>query len=148
MTERNSYPRVHYFNKQFLRKQEFVDEQSYQLATRRRHNIASHIWGIVVGLELTIEEGLLVVRPGMAIDGYGRELFLPAKRFISRDEFVRLGSNRLDVSITYENTPGEQAPPGYIACNNNESDGFYRSNEVPRIIVERAGPGRINSSRP
>lgn len=148
MTERNSYPRVHYFDKQFLRKQEFVDEQSYQLATRRRHNIASHIWGIVVGLELTIEEGLLVVRPGMAIDGYGRELFLPAKRFISKDEFVRLGSNRLDVWLTYENTPGERPPAGYVACTNDDPDSFYRTNELPRIIVERAGPGRINASRP
>jgi len=148
MSERNSYPRVHYFNKQFLRKQEFVDEQSYQLAARRRHNIASHIWGIVVGLELTIEEDLLVVRSGMAIDGYGRELFLPTKRFISKNEFVRLGSNRLDISLTYENTPGEQAPAGYIACSNNDPDTFYRSNEIPRIIVERAGPGRVNSSRP
>jgi hypothetical protein len=84
----------------------------------------------------------------MAIDGYGRELFLPTKRFISKNEFVRLGSNRLDVSLTYENTPGEQAPAGYIACTNNDPDTFYRSNEVPRIIVERAGPGRVNSSRP
>ena len=148
MTERNSYPRVHYFDQQFLRKQEFVDEQSYQLATRRRHNIAHHIWGIVIGLELTIEEGQIVVRPGIAIDGYGRELFLPAKRFISKDEFIRLGSNRLDVWITYENTPGEQPPAGYVSCRNNNSDTFYRSNEIPRIIVERAGPGRINPSRP
>ena len=89
--------RVHYFPQQYLRRQDFSDEQAYQVALRRRHNIAHHSWGIVIGLDLAVEEGQLLVRPGLAIDGYGRELFLPAKFPISTGEFTRLGSNRLDV---------------------------------------------------
>src|SRR6185369_18014662 len=100
---KNSVPtRVNYFDGQFLRRNEFVDEQSYQLDLRRRHNISHHSWGIVTGLELALEEGQLVLRPGLAVDGYGRELFLPAKKLINTDEFIRLGSNRLDAWLFYE----------------------------------------------
>src|SRR6201989_1233131 len=94
--------RVNYFDRQFLRKNEFVDEQSYQIDLRRRHNISHHSWGIVVGLEIAVEEEKLCVRPELAIDGYGRELFLSAKFFITEDDFNRLGSNRLDVWLYYE----------------------------------------------
>ena len=45
--------RVRYFDRQFLRPQDFTDEQTYHVAMRRRHNIAGHSWGILHGLALT-----------------------------------------------------------------------------------------------
>ena len=48
--------RVNYFDRQFLRTQDFVDEQAYHIAMRRRHNIAQHRWGIVAGLQLVLDE--------------------------------------------------------------------------------------------
>ena len=94
MNNQTTPSRVNYIDGQYLRRQDFADEQSYQLALRRRHNIGHHSWGIVIGLDLVQEDGALVVRPGMAIDGYGRELLLAAKRSIAVGEFQRLGSNR------------------------------------------------------
>src|SRR5688500_13562346 len=93
--------RVRYFERQYLRRQDFADEQGYQLALSRRHNITHHSWGIVLGLEIALEEGSLVVRPGLAIDGYGRELLLRFRKPILTDEFQHLGSDRLDVWLYY-----------------------------------------------
>lgn len=148
MTQASSTSRVNYFDHQFLRRQDFADEQTYQIAMRRRHNIAHHNWGIVVGLEVAVEEGSLVVRPGMAIDGYGRELFLPVKSPISSDDFLRLGSNRLDVWLFYENTSGADAPAGYVACGEDDGGRNYRTSERPRVFLERARAGRIDARKP
>jgi hypothetical protein len=139
--------RVNYFRNQYLRRQDFSDEQAYQIALQRRHNIGQHSWGIVVGLELAFENGALVVRPGLAIDGYGRELLLPVKKPIDSVEFLRLGSNRLDVWLFYENTLGAGAPSGYVACGETAGN-YYRSNETPRIFLERAAVSRVTARRP
>lgn len=140
--------RVNYFDRQYLRRQEFADEQAYQLALRRRHNIAHHEWGIVVGLDIAIEEGNLIVRPGMAIDGYGRELLLPVRLPILVEEFLRLNSSRLDVWLYYENRKGVGAAAGYLGCGSDDSDSFYRNNETPRLFLERASVSRVIARRP
>jgi hypothetical protein len=140
--------RVHYFPQQYLRRQDFSDEQAYQVALRRRHNIAHHSWGIVIGLDLAVEEGQLLVRPGVAIDGYGRELFLPAKFPISTGEFTRLNSNRLDVWLNYDAIPGSQPPPGYLSCDPSHPDAYYRTDETPRISLERAPVSRVKPRQP
>lgn len=135
--------RVHYFENQFLRRQDFSDEQSYQIALRRRHNITHHSWGIAMGLDIAQEEGLLVIRPGIAVDGYGREILLASKRRILVEEFQRLGSNRLDVWIFYESTPLSSPPVAGAACSDQDVGSYYRTSETPRIAFERAGGSRI-----
>jgi hypothetical protein len=140
--------RVHYFPEQYLRLNEFVDEQAYHVAARRRHNIGHHSWGIVAGLELVQQSGLLMVRPGMAIDGYGRELVLSAPRPISTEEFQRLGSNRLDVWLHYDHAAAENLPAGYGPCGEHRTGFMDRLIEQPRLSLERAGVSRINARRP
>lgn len=139
--------RVNYFDRQFLRRDEFADEQLYQIELRRRHNISHHSWGIVTGLEIVVEEERLVVRPGLAVDGYGRELFLPAKRSISANEFIRLASNTLDVWLFYEKTDNSDAPSGYISCSETQAPG-YRTSEIPRLFFERARSSKVDARRP
>jgi hypothetical protein len=139
--------RVQYFDKQFLRVDEFRDEQLYQLALRRRHNITQHIWGIVRGLELAIEdESAVVVRPGVAIDGYGRELVLEAKKRLTADAFDDLGTDRLDVWLVYDRTEGS-SPSGYGDCGGSSGQS-YRAAEVPRVLVERPLANRVEPRRP
>lgn len=41
--------------------------------TRALHGAA----GVVCGLEVTLDDAVVTVRPGLAFDGYGREVFLP-----------------------------------------------------------------------
>lgn len=70
--------RMNYFDHQFLRVDDFSQEQSYQLDRRRRHNRLLHVWGIAEGLTLTAANGAtgVTVQPGTAIDGAGREIVL------------------------------------------------------------------------
>ena len=138
--------RVHYFDKQFLRVNEFRDEQLYQLGLRRRHNVALHMWGIVNGLELANEEGTLVVRPGMAIDGYGRELLLPDKKRIAPENFDDLATDRLDIWLVYGRHDNPGAPTGYRSCD--AAGGAYRSDEVPEVLVERALSNIVDARTP
>ncbi|MCA9911560.1 MAG: hypothetical protein KC519_23055, partial [Anaerolineae bacterium] len=74
--------RVRYREGQRLRLADLRGEQSYRNATRHRHHLAAHDWGIVDGLELEILAGAdagrpgVAVHPGFAVDGYGRELII------------------------------------------------------------------------
>jgi hypothetical protein len=74
------YPsRVRFYDRQFLQAGDLTDEQFYHLRMRWRHNLALHSWGILTGLEVTFLDagaGSVTVAPGMALDGYGRELVL------------------------------------------------------------------------
>lgn len=66
--------RVEYRERQRLRAGDLQAEQHYLLGLDGRHNVGPHGWGIVGGLHVSTEGGNLVVSPGLAIDGYGREL--------------------------------------------------------------------------
>ena len=63
--------RVRFFNGQFLQAADLVDEQAYHVQMRWRHNLALHSWGIVAGLEPSVDgadtkqAGLVVNRTWM-----------------------------------------------------------------------------------
>lgn len=128
--------RVHYFDRQFLTTQDFVAEQAYHLAMRRRDTIGLHSWGIVRGLEVVVEDKTrLVVCPGLAIDGYGRELLLPQGHTINAQVFNQYASDVVEVWLTYAQTPAESARPGYVVpCQDGET-GLYRMQEFGRVDV-------------
>ncbi len=142
-------PRVHFFEKQFLRVGEFKDEQTYHIAARRRHNITEHLWGIVRGLEIAQDEDLaLIVRPGMAIDGYGRELLLAEKKSLDAKAFDTLGTDQLDAWLVYDRRDGETAPEGYSGCDSDSSRNAYRSEETPLVLLERPISRSVDARRP
>jgi hypothetical protein len=140
--------RVNFFDKQFLRVDEFKDEQAYQLAVRRRHNSVQHSWGIVTGLEITQEESALVVRPGMAIDGYGRELLLKDKKRLRAEVFDQLGTDKLDVWLVYGRRNGESVPVGYASCKQADTKEANRSDETPQILPEKPLANTIDPRKP
>jgi hypothetical protein len=130
--------RVNYFDRQFLRVQDFTDEQAYHLAMRRRHNLAHHSWGIVEGLEVIqdVQAGGLYVTPGMAVDGYGRELVAPERLPLPLGAFDDRGSDILDVFLVYDRRGGDAVPAGYGGCDEDGDGPFYRWIEAPRVTVE------------
>jgi hypothetical protein len=146
----DSISRVHYFEGQFLRTQDFNDEQAYHLAMHRRHNIAHHTWGIVSGLELVQVEGNFFVEPGMAVDGYGRELVLPQKTPLSSSAFVDKNSKELEVWLIYDRAGTDQPPAGYAGCSNGNGSGesFYRCVERAQIVLEKPDPEFPDPRRP
>src|SRR5215472_4302522 len=69
--------RLNYFNHQFLVDTDFRDEQNYHIEMRRRHNHYMHGWGVAEGMLVERDgERQILVTPGMAIDGEGREIVL------------------------------------------------------------------------
>ncbi|PYS97687.1 MAG: hypothetical protein DMF65_11135 [Acidobacteria bacterium] len=76
---RGEIKRLNYYNSQFLKENDFNDEQLYHNQMRRFHNRALHTWGVVEGLEVTPVVGAskVTVAPGIAIDRLGQEIVLP-----------------------------------------------------------------------
>lgn len=130
--------RVNYFDRQFIRLAELRDEQTYHLEQRRRHNLSHHSWGIVVGLDLLLEDGRPVVRPGLAVDGYGRELLLLNRAVCGREQFDRLGARRLDLWLEYRlDLQDDRLAPS--ECGPAGADRRYRASERAEVVVTRGG---------
>jgi hypothetical protein len=98
MAEELAIKRLRYFNHQFLRVEDFQEEQDYHLRMRRRLNRVLHTWGVAEGLGVTAAAGANSVRvaPGTAIDEQGREIVLLTERverlatYATRTVFVTL----------------------------------------------------------
>ena len=143
--------RVHCFDRQFLRTEDFTDEQSYHLEMRRRHNIAHHSWGIVHGLELaTDSEGNPVICPGMAIDGYGREIILSEQKQTPTPiiAFEDKDSELLDVWLEYDLSGTEAAASGYTDCGADPNQSSLRWQEKPLLRLTVPDPARTNRREP
>jgi uncharacterized repeat protein (TIGR01451 family) len=107
--------RVRYRELQTLRWRDLADEQAYLIAMRRRHMIGPHRWGIVHGLGLVPGPHGVVVRPGMAVDGYGRELFVTSPLTITASEFHQQ-SDVLDVWLLYNRVGATPPQRGRWDC--------------------------------
>jgi hypothetical protein len=139
--------RVNYFDRQHIRLAELRDEQTYHVALRRRHNITHHTWGIVLGLEIAIENGVPAVRPGLAVDGYGRELLLVERRVIDRARFDEKATGRLDVWLEYGLEFADDRAASF-ECDDGDPRRRYRAIEKPSLVLERAGAAAVDPRHP
>ncbi len=95
-------PRVHYRERQVLRKNDLIEEQRYRLHMQRTHFSGLHTWGITTGLKLAAAEDVLLVTAGVAVDGYGRFLTLSDDLTIALPLMMeQLGAGVFDVWLTY-----------------------------------------------
>jgi hypothetical protein len=138
----NNIERLNYYEREYLRSFDFIAEQNYHLEMRRRLNLALHLWGIVEGLDVLLGEVVegapaqYYISPGMAIDAYGREIFLFAPYILSEDDVQR---NRITLpgrySLFIEYASDLTTPPaaGYAVC---DLPGQYtRRHESYQIII-------------
>ena len=139
--------RLNYYEGEYLGAVEFDAEQEYHRDMRRRHNIGQHTWGIVAGLELAQvlnggpnNEVDVFVMPGMAVDGFGREIVVLGKAQITQEPFApyydsTLGSapKQMYLWIAYDQS---LIRPSQDAClSANRTDAFGRVQETYRIAV-------------
>jgi hypothetical protein len=113
--------RVHYYERQYLTAADFRAEQAYHRDMRRRHNLAHHTWGIVVGLELVEKtEGQTLsvyVQPGMAVDGYGREIIVRSPYKLDPMLFDRFNTlAHRQVWISYDESDALPPAFGFDVC--------------------------------
>jgi len=72
---------VRYYDEQFLKDQNFINEQKYHINRQRLSN-RLHVSGIIEGLEVdeNKEDGKLTIMPGTAIDQKGRMIVLTRQK--------------------------------------------------------------------
>src|SRR5215472_5137490 len=94
--------RLNYYEGEFLGAVDFEAEQEYHRDMRRRHNIGPHTWGIVTGLDMAQflnggadSEVDVFIQPGVAVDGYGREIVLFGPFQLTADMFADFPSKQL-----------------------------------------------------
>ena len=92
--------RLNYFDNQFLHAKDFNDEQEYHISMRRLHNSILHTAGVAQGLELVInaDQKSVTVKPGVAVDAVGREIWLKKEQIKDVSSFA---GNKVFVTIEY-----------------------------------------------
>jgi hypothetical protein len=75
--------RVRYFDGQYLKDQDFIDEQNHHTDRQHRHERLLHVAGILEGLNVTVNAGVLTVSPGAAVDDTGRQILLETARTVN-----------------------------------------------------------------
>jgi hypothetical protein len=138
--------RLHYYERQYLGAADLEDQQTYLRDMRRRHNLGHHTWGIVTGLDLVFTpvpgDPTAVnyfVQPGMAIDGFGREIIVMAP--VQLDPALFASFNNLgphDVYISYDQVQAQQPTGGFAQCN--VSNQFGRIQETYKIEIDPNQP--------
>ena len=116
--------RIRYYDGEYLRAFDLSDEQTYHMEMRRRINRYLHQYGIAQGLTLlgVTQAGVTQVSilPGMAIDAYGREIYVFAPYTLGNNDIT---ANRIsqagtyDVWLRYRKMPGTPPSSGYGNCN-------------------------------
>ena len=97
-----SIERPVFFENQILGAADLTATVDLSRGQQARHNRYLHIWGIAAGLELKGEPHkekkapflTITLSPGVAIDGTGREIIVPASSTLSEATFSQLGVAR------------------------------------------------------
>jgi hypothetical protein len=146
--------RLNYYEGEYLGALDFTAEQEYHRDMRRRHNVGQHTWGIVSGLDLAlipngqtsggIAQVDVYVQPGMAIDGFGREIVVLNQTQLTQELFAayydanpKATPINMGVWITYAQ---QLIQPSQDACASlNTSNPFGRVQETFQIVVAQQG---------
>ena len=114
------FARNRYFTGKLLGAEDFTREQEYLLGKDRLRNRALHGWGVVDGLAVVGGESgsEVVVEPGAAIDGRGREIVVPSPCRLDlasaggRDERARgvTGDHWVTILLAYAEFDGDPVP--------------------------------------
>lgn len=107
-----TYPaqRPRYYNNQFLRDQDFIDDQAHQLSMARAHLRSLCVAGVCEGLTVqTNGDDKLTIGPGVAIDAAGHMIALDATKPGPDASALADGDYRLH--ITFHEEEDVMAPP-------------------------------------
>lgn len=133
--------RVHYYQNEYLGAEDFQAEQAYHRDMRRRHNLAHHRWGIVTGLELVQlakpnQSGAfdVYINPGLAVDGFGREIVVTERFKLDASYFVSFGATgTYSVWLAYRELTDTPPASGYASCENGDENKRVHEEFVPSI---------------
>jgi hypothetical protein len=153
--------RLNYFEGEFLGATDFQAEQEYHRDMRRRHNLGQHTWGIVTGLGLAqaanggtspggATEVDVYLQPGMAVDGFGREIVLLSQAQLTQEMFAAFFDPNPNASAKwmYVWISYQQAllrPPSDACMSKNVSNAYGRIEETYTLTATVVGSPPPNS---
>ena len=147
----NQVQRLRFFDGEYLRSNDFTDEQSYHVEMRRRLNHRLHLHGIVYGLQVvedqisTPTDKFYSISSGMALDKTGREIFVPAPYSLSSDAILNragLQAGPNELWICYREVETGLPAAGYRDCN--ATDQQTRWQETFQVVLKPVnGPSPI-----
>lgn len=130
--------RLNYFTGQFLEKEDFLDEQQYHLAMRRRGNRVLYFgMGVLDESGFRINDlgaGKIEVTPGVAIDAEGREIVLVKEIEIDLPPLNLQPNSDFVVTVEYDKQARDEQ-----STNDNDRSDFTRVLEEPEIKVVSPG---------
>ncbi|HEY6352716.1 MAG TPA: hypothetical protein VI636_25245 [Candidatus Angelobacter sp.] len=148
--------RLNYYEGEFLGATDFQAEQEYHRDMRRRHNLGQHTCGIVTGMDLAqapnggtspsgIAEVDVYLQPGMAVDGFGREIVVLNQAQLTQEMFAAFFDPNPNASakwmyiwISYQQALLQ--PPSDACTSQNVSNAFGRVEETYTLTATAAGP--------
>jgi hypothetical protein len=153
--------RLNYYEGEYLGAVDFQAEQEYHRDMRRRHNIGQHTWGIVTGLDLaqapnggtqgSSVEVDVYLQPGMAVDGFGREIVALNQTQLTQEMFAAFYDPNpnakpkwMYVWIAYQEALLQ--PPSDACTNMNVSNAFARVGESWVLNVTAGSTAPLNGA--
>lgn len=126
-------PRPRYFDGRALTAADLHAEQNYRREKAWLHNRMLHGYGIVSGLDVTVQENendavQVVIAPGYALDGYGRELIVPESLSVA------VGQARRDFVVYLEFA--ERADAASVVPLADGAPQATRISETVRVLFE------------
>ena len=124
--------RVRFYDGQFLKDQDFIDDQKYHVDRQRRLARALTVSGICEGLTVEVGEGKVTVQPGSAIDEEGRQVVLAQPREVPLGDFL---GQTVAITIAYAVVESDKggAETGGEGSEDRGSEGFRRWYEQPVV---------------
>jgi hypothetical protein len=118
--------RVSYFDRQFLRAEDFRLEQGYHLSRRRGVSAGMFQPGVATGLDVVrVDAGSVRITAGLAVDGRGREIVLDEDSGV----FPVDPAAPVEIWIAYAEAPSD--PASYLGADEPR---FARTDETPAIV--------------
>jgi endosialidase-like protein len=147
MTTQDQRPR--FYEGQFLAADDINAIVDYGHDQIVRHELGAHGWGIMTGLKLVErptpgapKRQNVLIMPGVAEDGYGRKLLVPAAALLSEALFAKIpyasdvddpaSTNGIPpgrfvkIWLAYDEQSGKAPPAGFAACD--------AGNEYARVV--------------
>ena len=128
--------RLRYFDGQFLKDQDFIDEQKYHVDRTRRLSRSLQVSGISEGLAVTVPgSDRVTVNPGSGVDSKGRLIVLATPEDVS---LVSYRNQTVSLLISYQEIEADRAQEG--------TEGNRRWHEKPLIQVTLSGTTTLSEA--
>ena len=154
MSDSDKLQRVLYFTGQLLSEDDFKTEQYYFIEKHRLHNRHLHGWGVVNGLEVSVDKGNVVhVSPGLALDCAGNEILLLSEAKLkvparASEFYVVIEYREIEVfPVPIAPDTGGSTEPALNNSRIQEDCHVYIANVDPNSKHDGIGPGTAGCGR-